>query len=278
MKHEQAEVPSEDSVFKALADDGRRRLLDSLYQRDGQTLTELCAVLPMTRFGVMKHLQILEDAGLVATRKVGREKLHFLNPVPIQLAYDRWVSKYAQPWTQSLTALKAALESETEEDHMSQMPQLTQTDHANAKPSHVFQVFIRTTPEKLWQALTDGTITPQYYFGTVVKSTWQVNAPYQYLTTDGVALVEGEVIESIPPRKLVTTFMPRYVGDGAPEVKSVVIWEIEPMGATCKLTLTHNDLPATHPATASILDGWTRILSGLKTLLETGEPLPLDPQ
>ena len=99
-----------DEVFRALADPTRRKLLDQLYGRDGQTLTALEEGLPMTRFGVMKHLKVLEDAGLVVARKRGREKLHFLNPVPIRLVYERWVSKYAEPWAASLTGLKRELE------------------------------------------------------------------------------------------------------------------------------------------------------------------------
>jgi DNA-binding transcriptional ArsR family regulator len=101
-----------DEVFKALADPTRRGLLDALFERDGQTLSELEGRLPMTRFGVMKHLRVLEEAGLVKTRKRGREKLHFLNPVPIRLVHDRWVSKYAQPWTAALSDLKHELEKE----------------------------------------------------------------------------------------------------------------------------------------------------------------------
>jgi DNA-binding transcriptional ArsR family regulator len=99
-----------DAVFKALADPTRRSLLDELFKEDGQTLSALEGRLPMTRFGVMKHLRVLEEAGLVTTRKRGREKLHFLNPVPIRLIYDRWVSKYAEPWAATLTGLKAQLE------------------------------------------------------------------------------------------------------------------------------------------------------------------------
>jgi DNA-binding transcriptional ArsR family regulator len=101
-----------DEVFRALADPTRRGLLDRLYERDGQTLTELFDGLPMTRFGVMKHLRVLEDANLVTTRRRGREKLHFLNPVPIRLIHDRWVSKYAEPWAAALSELKQDLEEE----------------------------------------------------------------------------------------------------------------------------------------------------------------------
>jgi DNA-binding transcriptional ArsR family regulator len=99
-----------DAVFKALADPTRRSLLDELFREDGQTLSALEGRLPMTRFGVMKHLRVLEDAGLITTRRRGREKLHFLNAVPIRLIHDRWVSKYAEPWAAGLTELKANLE------------------------------------------------------------------------------------------------------------------------------------------------------------------------
>src|SRR4051794_17140027 len=99
-----------DEVFRALADPTRRGLLDELFTHDGQSLSALEENLPMTRFGVMKHLRVLERAGLITTRKRGREKLHFLNPVPIRLVHDRWVSKYAEPWTAALTGLKRELE------------------------------------------------------------------------------------------------------------------------------------------------------------------------
>ena len=105
-----------DEVFKALADPTRRELLDQLFERDGRSLSSLEERLPMTRFGVMKHLKVLEEAGLVTTRKRGREKLHYLNPVPIRLIHDRWVGKYAQPWASALSELKQDLENEKEED------------------------------------------------------------------------------------------------------------------------------------------------------------------
>src|SRR5450755_4194068 len=104
-----------DDVFRALADPTRRSLLDELFREDGQTLSALQARLPMTRFGVMKHLKLLEEAGLVVSRRRGREKLHFLNAVPIRLVHDRWVSKYAEPWAASLSALKRSLEERTME-------------------------------------------------------------------------------------------------------------------------------------------------------------------
>jgi DNA-binding transcriptional ArsR family regulator len=105
-----------DTVFKALADPTRRSLLDELFEQDGQTLTQLEQRLPMSRFGVMKHLKVLEDAGLVTTKRRGREKLHHLNPVPIRLIHDRWVSKYAEPWASALTELKRNIENNEDEE------------------------------------------------------------------------------------------------------------------------------------------------------------------
>jgi DNA-binding transcriptional ArsR family regulator len=138
-----------DAVFRALGDPTRRRLLDALFKKDGQTLTALEARLPMTRFGVMKHLRILEDAGLIVTRRRGREKLHFLNPVPIRLVHDRWVSKYAAPWAAALSGLKRRLEDTMEK---------------------VFEIYIKTTPQRLWEAITDSEMRRTYFFGVGVSS------------------------------------------------------------------------------------------------------------
>jgi len=255
-----------DEVFKALADPHRRLLLDLLHERDGRTLLELQGRLPMTRFGVMKHLRVLEEAGLVTARKVGREKHHYLNPVPIQQLYDRWVGKYAAPWARTLTGLKHVLEEES----------MDGTDGTDEKPAHVYQIYIRTTPERLWQALIDGDMTRQYYFGCRVASDWTPGSPYRLVDDAGAALVAGENIEVNPPRRLVQTFG----AQGAPEVgregPSTVTWEIEPLGnagQTCRLTLVHEGIDPTSARGKELAAGWAQILSGLKTLLETGEPL-----
>src|ERR671935_1604390 len=147
-----------DAVFRALADPTRRSLLDELFREDGQSLSALERRLPMTRFGVMKHLRVLEDAGLVTTRRRGREKLHFLNPVPIRLVHDRWVSKYAEPWAAGLSALKTTLEEQTMEK--------------------VFEIYIKTTPERLWEAITDSELRQRYNFGVGVESDWTQGSPY----------------------------------------------------------------------------------------------------
>ena len=179
-----------EAAFRALADPNRRRLLDRLRERDGQALAELEAALPgMTRFGVMKHLRVLEDAHLVTTRRDGRRKLHFLNPVPIQLIADRWISRYAARWVSGLADLKQSLEAES----------------PMSAPKQVYEIFIRTTPERLWQALTDGELSRQYYFDTEVRSDLEVEA-VQYFGSDGTMHLDGEIVEIDPPRRLVTTF------------------------------------------------------------------------
>lgn len=250
-------------VFKALADPHRRLLLDRLHERDGQTLLELQGHLTtMTRFGVMKHVKLLEEAGLVTSRKVGREKIHHLNPVPLQQVYDRWVSKYAQPWARAVAGLKYALEE----------PPMSDTATAVDTTTHVLQVFIRTTPEKLWQAITDGAITRLYYFGTSVESTWQPGASIHYTGQDGNPILDGEIVEIDPPRKLVTTFRALWMPESG---TSTVTYEIEPVGNTCKLVLTHQDLVTGSELASSVWNGWSQILSGLKTYLETGESLDL---
>jgi DNA-binding transcriptional ArsR family regulator len=152
-------VASVDDVFKALADPTRRELLDQLYREDGQTLGALERRVTMTRFGVMKHLKVLEDAGLIVTKRHGREKHHFLNAVPIRQVHDRWVSKYAEPWAATLTELK----TELEEDSMEK----------------VFDIYIKTTPERLWEAITDRELRRRYSFGMGVESDWTEGSAYR---------------------------------------------------------------------------------------------------
>src|SRR4051794_6346362 len=173
-----------DEVFKALADPTRRSLLDELFEHDGQTLSALEERLPMTRFGVMKHLKVLEEAGLVVTRKRGREKLHFLNPVPIRLVHDRWVSKYAEPWAATLTGLKRDLEEKTMEK--------------------AFEIYIKTTPGRLWEETPDSEIRQKSPFGVGVESDWTPGSRYQAIHPGaGIPISEGETLEVDPPHRLV---------------------------------------------------------------------------
>jgi uncharacterized protein YndB with AHSA1/START domain/DNA-binding transcriptional ArsR family regulator len=241
-----------DDVFKALADPTRRSLLDELYTRDGQSLTELERRIPMSRIGVMKHLRILERAGLVATKRRGREKLHFLNRVPIRLVHDRWVSKYAEPWAARLTELKQRLEEDVMEK--------------------VFEIYIKTTPERLWDAIIDPDARATYSFGVRAESDWTPGSHYEVVHPGAnVRIAEGENLEVDPPRRLVQSFNALWSDDVEAEGTSRVTWEIEPIGDSCKLVVTHDQLR--EGAHGEIYGGWPQILSGLKTLLETGEPL-----
>jgi len=238
-------------VFKALADPTRRRLLDELFVRDGQTLSELEGHFAMTRFGVMKHLRQLEDAGLVVTRRRGREKLHYLNPVPIRLVHDRWVDKYTEPWAAALSDLKHRLENPMEK---------------------VFEIYIRTTPERLWEAIVTPEIRARYNFGAGARSDWTPGARLELSAPKAEGLLgEGEVLEVDPPRRLVHTMVALWSDDVKSEGASRVTWEIEPIGDSCRLIVTHDQLR--DGANPELYGGWPMILSGLKTWLETGELL-----
>src|SRR5713226_3150499 len=238
-----------DAVFRALADPTRRSLLDELFKKDGQTLSALEERLPMTRFGVMKHLKLLEEAGLVVSRRRGREKLHFLNPVPIRLVHDRWVSKYAEPWAAELSELKRKLEKTMEK---------------------VFEIYIKTTPERLWQAITDTEMRRKYNFGAVVTSDWTPGSHYRGVGGETL-IFEGENLEVDPPRRLVQSFRALWGEDVKREGTSRVTWEIEPVGDSCLLKVTHDQLR--EGGNGQLYGGWPMILSGIKTLLETGEIL-----
>lgn len=245
-------VADVEAVFKALADPTRRSLLDALFAEDGQTLSALEGRLPMTRFGVAKHLKVLEDAGLVVVRRRGREKRHFLNAVPIRLVHDRWVSKYAEPWAAGLADLKRDLEGDGME--------------------RVFEIYIKTTPERLWEAITDPQQRAAYSFGVEVVSDWTPGSRFEGVhPAAGMTITEGENLEVDPPRRLVqrmTALWSDAVRDHGP---SRVTWEIEPVGDSCRLTVVHDELR--EDASDELYGGWPMILSGLKTLLETGERL-----
>jgi uncharacterized protein YndB with AHSA1/START domain len=243
-------VTGVDDVFRALADPTRRRLLDELFRHDGQSLTALEERFSMTRFGIMKHLKQLEEAGLVVSRRRGREKLHFLNPVPIRLVHDRWVSKYAEPWAATLSELKDRLEHPMEK---------------------VFEVYIKTTPDRLWEAITNSDIRAKYNFGAGVNGDWTPGSRLEMSHPKGGLLGEGEVLEVDRPRRLVHTMTALWSDDVKAEGASRVTWEIEPVGDSCRLLLIHDQLR--EGANAELYGGWPMILSGLKTWLETGELL-----
>ncbi|MGZ6274107.1 MAG: ArsR/SmtB family transcription factor, partial [Candidatus Limnocylindrales bacterium] len=223
-----------DAVFRALADPTRRSLLDALFREDGQTLTALEDRFSMTRFGVMKHLKQLEDADLVVTRRRGREKLHFLNPVPIRLVHDRWVSKYAEPWAAALSGLKNGLERPMEK---------------------VFEIYIKTNPERLWEAITDPEIRSKYNFGARVTSDWTPDSRFEMGAPGAPGLLgEGVNLEVDPPRRLVQSMVALWSDDVKSEGTSRITWEIEPVGDSCRLTVTHDQLR--DGANEELYGGW----------------------
>jgi uncharacterized protein YndB with AHSA1/START domain/DNA-binding transcriptional ArsR family regulator len=251
--------PDVDKVFKALGDRTRRHLLDRLHERNGLTLVELCEHLDMARQSATQHLTILEDANLISTVRRGREKLHYLNPVPLHEIQERWIDKFERPRLRALSAVKR----QAEEDEMAD------------KPTFVYVTYIHATPERVWHALTDATLTAEYW-GHSNVSDWQAGSPWEHRRTDGsgVADVAGTVLESDPPNRLVITFgEPDGGRAGDP---SRVTFEIEPHREIVRLTVTHEDLAdqAEHDAAAA---GWPAVLANLKSRLETGHVLPQAP-
>ncbi|MDA2803787.1 ArsR/SmtB family transcription factor [Nocardiopsis suaedae] len=259
-----------DEVFKALADPARRTLLDSLNVRNGQTLRDLCTELDMARQSVSKHLALLEAAGLVTTVRRGREKLHYLNAEPINSIAERWISRYDRERVRALADLKHALETT-----------------AMDTTAFVYTTYIKTTPERLWQGLTAPEFTRRYW-GLEFDSDWAAGAAMTWKQQDAaIEDPEQVVIASEPYRRLSYTwhtFTPewaRAVGVDeatrtrlAAEPRSRVTFEIEPVGATVRLTVIHDGFEPDSTLRGMIQEGWPGVVSGLKTLLETGEPLP----
>ena len=250
----------DDRVFAALADPTRRHLLDLLFERDGRTLGELVAAVPgMTRFGVMKHLRVLEAAELVATRRVGREKHHYLNPVPIRRLHDRWLDKYRARAAASLIDLQRTLEG---------IPMST-----TAAPAHVSAIYIRATPEAIWRAITESDFTLRYYYGSAIETDWRPGSPYR-MTIDGELQIEGEIVEADPPRRLVQTFHAVWDEGVKADAPTRVTWEIDDeMPGVCRVTVIHDGLVVGSSTLEQVSGGWPFILAGRKTLLETGRSL-----
>jgi uncharacterized protein YndB with AHSA1/START domain/DNA-binding transcriptional ArsR family regulator len=256
-----------DDLFHALADPTRRDLLDRLGNDDGQTLTDLCTGLAMSRQAVTKHLDVLERAGLVTVQWRGREKRHFLNTVPIAGIADRWIRRFDRPRLDALATLQSSLEN----------PSMAE---------YVYVTFIRTTPERLWQALTDPAFTAQYW-GITFESDWTPGSTMAWTMNDRrTEHPEQQVLESDPPRRLAYTwhtFTPEWAeGYGlgedvrtalAAEPRSHVVYDLEPQGDAVKLTITHRDLVDGGTLIGMIADGWPSVAASLKSLLETGDPL-----
>jgi uncharacterized protein YndB with AHSA1/START domain/DNA-binding transcriptional ArsR family regulator len=267
--------PHMDGVFRALSDPSRRLLLDSLNERNGQTLRELCSGLDMARQSVSKHLAVLEAANLVTTVRRGREKHHYLNAAPINEIAERWITRYERDRVNALSDLKRALE-----------------DNAVDKPSFVYTTYIRTTPERLWQALTEPAFTERYWSITF-DTDWHAGSPMSWHQR-GLKITDPEqvVLESEPYYRLSYTWH-TFSAEWAEsfgftdearkrltsERRSKVTFEIEPLGGEqVRLTVTHDDLEPGGMTASMISQGWPRVLANLKTLIETGETLPDSPE
>ncbi len=248
-----------DLVFRALADQTRRTLLDRLRERNGQTLGELCEPLAMTRQSATQHLGVLEAANLVSTVRRGREKLHYLNPVPLWEMQERWIGRFERPRLRALSTIK----NHAEEDTMT------------SRPDYVYVTYIESTAERVWEALTSADLTAEYW-GHRNVSDWRAGSAWEHVRTDGsgTADVIGTVLESEPPRRLALTFdSPGATPPGGP---SAVTFLIETYHEIVRLTVTHDNLPDDE-ALSAVSAGWPAVCANLKSLLETGHVLPRAP-
>jgi len=255
-------MEQDDAPFRALADPSRRTLLDRLYERDGQALGELEAALPhMSRIAVMKHLRVLEAAGMVVSHRSGRRRLHYLNPVPIRRIHDRWLDKFRARSADVLLALQAFIE----EPAMGTV--------SRDRPKYVSQIFIRATAAQVWRAITESEFTQQYYYRSTVESDWKAGSTFRY-AIDGKDAILGTIIEADPPHRLVQTFDARWDDDVAPDAPTRLTWEIEEVApGVSKVTTIHDEFPSRTATFQQVAGGMPFILSGLKSLLETGAPL-----
>jgi uncharacterized protein YndB with AHSA1/START domain/DNA-binding transcriptional ArsR family regulator len=253
-----------DAVFKALADSTRRLLLDRLRARNGQTLQDLCEHLEMARQSATQHLDILVRANLVTVVRRGRERLHYLNPVPIHEIDERWISGFEKPRLHAISAIKQLAE------------EYAMTSGPVPLPSYVYVTYIRASAAQVWQALTDADLTARYW-GHANISDWQPGSTWEHRRGDasGHLDVVGRVIEAEPPTRLVITFDDAPDAD-VPREPSVVTFLVEPHQDIVRLTVTHENL-ANLDMLNGISHGWPAVLANLKSLLETGEVLPQAP-
>ncbi len=242
-----------DKIFKALNDPTRRALLDSLRRQDGQSLSDLEQDLSLSRFGVMKHLKLLEEAGLIVTRKQGRFKYHYLNALPLQELMDRWVAPFLQPQARHLSELKQKLERDTK----------------MGKPDFVMQTFIRCTQDALWSALTEADQMAAYHFAcNAVQGNAQVGQPTAFILPNGDAMLRQVTTTLDPKSRIAMTFEPLFMGPDTPS--SHMVYLIEDQGGQCKLTIEHYDIA---PGQEGFGEGWARLAASLKSYLETGTAL-----
>lgn len=272
-----------DAVFRALGDPARRRLLDRLNEQNGLSLSELCEDMGMTRQSVSKHLDVLEAAGLVVSLRRGREKLHYLNAAPINDIAERWIHHYDRARAEALSDLKTALEA-------------TSPMSISDQTTFVYSTYIHATPERVWQGLTDPAFTTRYWRhpaagGLAYVSDWQKGSSYE-LTYDESGFVVSDpgqvILESDPYRRLAYTwhtFTPEWAARHAFDQATVAAWRAEPRSKVAfdiedagqgvvKLTVVHDGFEPGSGVLRGVSGGWPAVLASLKTLLETGSPLP----
>ncbi|MEU5186673.1 metalloregulator ArsR/SmtB family transcription factor [Streptomyces klenkii] len=249
-----------DRVFKALADPTRRFVLDRLRENNGQTRGELCESVRMARQSLTQHLGVLEAANLVSTVRRGREKLHYLNPVPLHEIQERWISAFDQPRLDALSALKQKAESPMNAEN-------------EPRPEFVHTTYIAATPERVWQCLMDPEATAAYWYHHNV-SDWQPGSPWAHRRLDGSGTddVVGTVADVDEPRRLTLTWA--GPGEDRPHGESRVTFELQPYGDTTRLTVTHVNLRDDKEYRA-VSGGWNFVLANLKTYVETGTTLPV---
>lgn len=249
-----------DEVFSAIDDANRRLLLDALFERDGQTLIELCDHLPgMTRQGVMNHLGVLEDAGLVTTDRRGRSKYHYLNPIPIRLVHDRWISRFATHRVERMTAITSAVEAGG-----------TGMD----TPIHIYTTYIRGHAAEVWEAITNPDLTEQYFYGTRVESDWTVGSEMTYTYPDGRVASTGQILAIDPPKRLEFTFHARWDPELEAEGPCREVWTLTEFEEMVELAIELFDMTVDSRRYEDFTNGIPYIVAGLKSLVETGAPLP----
>jgi DNA-binding transcriptional ArsR family regulator/uncharacterized protein YndB with AHSA1/START domain len=250
-------MESDDRLFRALASPARRQLLDRLKDRNGQTLGQLCEGLEMARQSTTQHLDVLVGANLVTTVRRGRERMHYLNPVPIHELQERWIGTFERPALDALRAVRRRAEEEA-------MPTI---------PTYVYVTYVQSTPERVWHALTDEELSGAYW-GHRNVSTWEPGAPWEHVRVDGSGVVDvvGTVVVADAPRRLVVTFE-------SPQDRThptTVTFDIEPYRDIVKLTVAHEGLERREDLEAIGL-GWPAVLANLKSLLETGHVMAQAP-
>lgn len=247
-----------DMVLMALSHPGRRALLDALHERDGQSVTDLGQALPkLGRHAVLKHLGILEDAGLVTSHKAGRTRLCYLNTTPLVALAQRWLDDYALGWGQALTRLKNTSERRPET--------MTTT------PLHRHAIVIDASPERVWTALTQECAS--WFFATTLNSSLEPGSDYTYTYSDGRLAAEGKIIVADPNKRLEMTFSPTWDDAVTPEVPFRMVWSLAAQGGATLLTVEHYDLDPSTETARQVGPGSLFLISNIKTWIETGQPM-----